>query len=1069
MKHISSFQKFTAEACEKEPIHIPGSVQPHGILIALRSSDLTIQQISSNVFDHLGIHPDELLHQPLSQLMDLHPVEQATLKLGERMPRLLNPIPIIIEAHGRRRSYDGILHRSGRTIILELENHIPRNEGYGGFGGFYEAIREVATQLMSAHSLDEILTNGCVELRKLTSFSRVLAYKFDDDWNGAVVAESREPHMPSLLHHRFPSTDIPKQARDLYTTNWLRLIPDVDYVPSPIVPSLNPLTDKPLDLSNSVLRSVSPVHVEYMRNMGQAASMSISLLKDKKLWGLISCHHEKSNYLKFDTRVAAEFIGQMVSAQITAREDASEEDNPSHLRILLSAALSSRTGLSGAFDILKKYGNHLMGVADSRGVAVCSKTQCHTFGVVPQASDIKVLRNLLAKRNDRFFYTNEIRKFQEFSKEFISKAAGVMAILLPNGAQIIWFRPEVIEQIPWSGNPNLSKEKDPDGQLRPRKSFETWLENVEGKSLSWKEADISAVKLLNEALSGMPDEIVDSEKENSGAFRSALARSIENTHSTKESREPTVTEHPSNLQEASVNSRALLDGFAEFSVLFLSPVGEIQTWTLGATRLLGYTTTQAVGKRMDLFLSDDEIAKDKHSRILEYVAGHNRCEEEIWLYRADRSSFWGKIMVAAVRDEKESLIGYSVVIQDVTKEKAAEEELRATKVAAEAANRAKTAFLANISHEIRTPLGAVLGFAELLGATTISDEDRANLSDRIHRNGEQLTSLINDLLDLTKVEANKLDVELLEFDLSALLLDTSETLSIKASEKSIQLVFKVNGLVPRFIVSDPTRLRQILVNIISNAIKFTPEGGKVSVSVSQQNVDQQNKIHIHVSDTGRGMSEDQTKNLFKPFVQADVSTTRKFGGTGLGLFVSRRLARLLNGDVSIEESEIGKGSVFLISVDAGQPQSEKVFTALEPSTKTAPLNLLDNEELKNTKILVVDDSPDNRQLIQFYLMRAGAHVEVAENGREGIEKAFGGSFDVVLMDIQMPILDGNAAMRELKSSGYKKPVVALTAHAMSEEKDHSLSLGFSDYVTKPIQRDVLVRTIRELIKKMNSH
>ncbi len=269
--------------CEKELIHIPGSVQAHGVLIALRSSDLTILQISENVFDILGVHSSELLHQPLSRLIDPAPIERASLRIGEKVPRLLNPIPIEVNVGGQPKYFDGILHRSGRLLVLELEMHRQFRAREVSVGAIYENIREFISKLMASESLEDIFGQSCEEIRKMTGFSRVMIYKFDEEWNGTVISESLDGTAKSFLHHRFPASDIPKQARELYTTNWLRLIPNVNYKPSPLIPSHNPMTDKPLDLSNAVLRSVSPVHLEYMRNMGQLGSMSISLLKNGKL------------------------------------------------------------------------------------------------------------------------------------------------------------------------------------------------------------------------------------------------------------------------------------------------------------------------------------------------------------------------------------------------------------------------------------------------------------------------------------------------------------------------------------------------------------------------------------------------------------------------------------------------------------------------------------------------------------------------------------------------------------------------------------------------------------------
>jgi PAS domain S-box-containing protein len=1057
-------------ACEREPIQIPGAVQAHGVLFALRAVDFTILQVSDNCYEILGIHTDELLHQPLSRMMDIAPVELASHKIGERTPRLLNPIPIEISAHGKLEKFDGILHRSGRILILELERHVAENKGYGGFGGFYEAIRDVSTKIMLSDSLDDVLRLTCDEIRKLTSFSRVLIYKFDDDWNGTVIAESKTDEEASLLHHRFPASDIPKQARDLYTTNWLRLIPNVDYTPAKLIPVNNPITDRPLDLSNSVLRSVSPVHLEYMKNMGQAASMSISLLKGRKLWGLISCHHRQERYLKYDTRVAAEFIGQMVSSQIVAREDSAEVDHRLQLKGIYDQLLRKGGGYADVAYVLGANASLFLSLTDSQGAALLFGGEVRLMGRTPTREQIRELCHWLSRRGESVFQTHHLLELYPACADYVQLSAGILAVQVPNlpGGIIIWFRPELTDKIPWGGNPNEAKITSTDGKLHPRKSLETWYENVAGMSAKWKPSEIEAAGELRLVLMGMADKHTFSGggTDQRSDFRTSLADSIAAANATParsfaaEDGASTLSAQNFSMTES---SRALLEGFSEMAILFLDTEGKIRNWSAGAARLLGYVASQVLGQRLELFLSENSASKGLGSEMVEKAYLENRNETELWLYRADQTSFWGKVIITAVKSELKLHIGFSVVVQNVTKEKAAEEELKSTKLAAEAANNAKSVFLANISHEIRTPLGAVLGFAELLGMENQSPVERADLSARIARNGAQLTTLINDLLDISKVESGRLEVESLEFPLPDLLTDVHQTLNFKASEKSILFEVGINGELPLYVVSDPTRLRQILINLVGNAIKFTAQGGQVTLTCSLEPSPSGTRLAFRVKDSGRGMTEVEMSRLFQPFTQADVSTTREYGGSGLGLFVSQRLARSLGGDLTIEHSKPGSGSTFLATVEVGKPKRNEVFAKLEKARPTEKLSQINNKELAGVRVLVIDDSPDNRQLLNFFLSKSGAIVETANDGKQGSEKALAEDFDIVLLDVQMPVMDGNTAMLILADKGYRKPVIALTAHAMASEREHSLSLGFSEYLTKPIDREHLIKTIRELI------
>jgi PAS domain S-box-containing protein len=1059
--------------CEKEPIHIPGSIQPHGILVTLRSSDLTILQVSESVFDLVAIHPSELLHQPLSRLMPTGPVERATKRLGDRVPRLLNPIPIEIEVNDRVLRFDGILHRSGRVLILELEKHVDEERGYGGFGGFYETIREVTSKMMVTENLSEVLELACLEIKKLTGFERVMVYRFDDDWNGEVVNEAKDHDVDSFLNHRFPASDIPKQARDLYTSNWLRLIPQVDYKPSPIIPPINPITDKPLDLSNSVLRSVSPVHIEYMKNMGIGASMSVSLLKGKKLWGLVACHDRNPRFLKYDVRVATEFIGQMVSAQIIAREDAASLDHKLQLKKLFDGLLKfggDYTSITNSFSSLSTI---LLGLVDANGAALRFNREIKTIGITPPFEQIEKLLKWAQEKKSSLVSSRNVRSEDPELSDISLVAAGVLIIKLEqDGDALIWFRREVREGVKWAGNPMEAKILSQDGKLRPRRSFETWHETYAGLAKNWSEMDLEAVAELARALKTLKvTSRIPKVYEGKAEFRNSLTMAVETTHALKmqDSTELSQVDRDELIESAKSN-RLLLEGFSEFAVLFLNMQGRIQNWSAGAKRLLGYATSDVLGKDLNLFFSEQMILTGKHEQVLNYVRTHRRCEEEMWLYRADRTSFWGKIMVAQICDHAQNMIGFSAVVLDVTKEKAAEEELKATKLSAEAANRTKSAFLANMSHEIRTPLGAILGFAELMSAPGITDKEKAQLYFRVKRNGEQLTVLINDLLDISKVESGKVDIERIPFSLEQLLYDCEQAVSLKAEEKAISFKFSSLNSLPSTVVTDPTRLRQILINLLSNAVKFTSTGGRVEVFFCIEELQEYGTtLKFQVKDSGRGMSVAEIRKVFKPFEQADASTTRNYGGTGLGLFLSQRLARALGGDLYIEWSEPGKGSCFTGFVQLGKVEGVETFSIRDFGTTVqhviTPFKTFD---LSGARVLVVDDAEDNRMLFKIFLEAAKIKVTMALNGQEAVSKALTGDYDVVLMDIQMPVMDGNQAMQQLRERGYKVPVIALTAHAMREEKELSMANGFADYVTKPVDRKLLLEKIQDILNEKNN-
>ena len=378
--------------------------------------------------------------------------------------------------------------------------------------------------------------------------------------------------------------------------------------------------------------------------------------------------------------------------------------------------------------------------------------------------------------------------------------------------------------------------------------------------------------------------------------------------------------------------------------------------------------------------------------------------------------------------------------------------LKQAQKAAESASRVKTEFLANMSHEIRTPLGAILGFSDLLKESDLSDQDKKDFIEVIQRNGTALSRLVDDILDIAKVEADMLKIEKLSFSPIELLEEIVAIFIPSTRMKSVTIRTEFSPRFPATIQSDPTRLRQILINLIGNAVKFTDKG---TISIQAEFVAKpQPKILFRIQDQGIGIHKEHQPSLFQAFKQADGSMTRRFGGTGLGLYLSRRLAQALDGDVVLEKSAPGEGSVFVatIGVDAaelteGSPAGER---AAEPQ-----------RELEGYRILIAEDLADNRLLIKHMLRSTGAQCTFAKDGREAVAMASDQEFDLILMDLQMPTMDGYSAVEILRKSGLRKPIIALSAHAMLEDRIKSGLAGFDGHVTKPILREELMKALKQ--------
>lgn len=418
---------------------------------------------------------------------------------------------------------------------------------------------------------------------------------------------------------------------------------------------------------------------------------------------------------------------------------------------------------------------------------------------------------------------------------------------------------------------------------------------------------------------------------------------------------------------------------------------------------------------------------------------------------------WVEGLIEPIFDEDGKVREVVLIHQDVSDKVEFERELKAAKDAAEESNRLKSAFLANMSHEIRTPLGAILGFTQLLKDPNVTRAEMDEYLAIIDRSGNALTRIIDDILDLSKVEAGRLKIETLPVDVPHLIQEVFTLFKKQSSDRNIELRYSQAGDDPFIVKTDPARLRQVLINLIGNALKFTSAGSVLAEIFVVQKADRK-RLQIAVTDTGLGIPKDQQAALFKSFSQVDSSHTRQFGGTGLGLVLSRRLAEAMGGDVFLKASEPGHGSTFVVEL----PLNLAHQTVGEPGPSSHQSKV--PQLLSEMKILVVDDMEDNRVLVKRVLSKRGATIAEASDGAEAVEAALNGTFDVVLMDVQMPIMDGYSAIQALRQKGYKGIIVALTAHAMLEEKNRCLAAGADAHFSKPIVIDGLVKLITSLTK-----
>lgn len=539
----------------------------------------------------------------------------------------------------------------------------------------------------------------------------------------------------------------------------------------------------------------------------------------------------------------------------------------------------------------------------------------------------------------------------------------------------------------------------------------------------------------------------------------------------------------------------------DFAMITLDARGHITSWNIGAQRLKGYQASEIIGAHYRTFFESADREELLPESILATAQSLGVAHVSGWRVRKDHTRFHISGTIRAVHGARGELTGFVKITRDDTKnwllaqdllEKTEAIEAANTQLEAQAkvmeqrnhelelarseaikANTAKSAFLANMSHEIRTPLTAIMGYADLLyedGDIALAPEQRITTIRTIQNAGSHLLAVINDILDLSKIEADKLTIESIDTSLVSLLSEVHNLLRPRGEDKGVALATTLATPVPEQIISDPTRLRQILMNLVGNALKFT-DSGSVTLSTQVIDLESESKLAFDIQDTGPGMSPAQVQRLFQPFTQADVSVTRKHGGTGLGLAICRQLANLMGGDVKLLRSSPGQGSCFrvilpLVSVPGTRMADRLDRVERASATKASVVRL-------SGRVLLAEDGIDNQRLIALHLKRAGAEVDIAENGLVALEiienaAANGESYDLLLTDMQMPEMDGYTLAQTLRSQGSTMPIVALTAHAMADDRALCLQAGCDDYASKPIDKLNLLITCANWMGKASS-
>jgi light-regulated signal transduction histidine kinase (bacteriophytochrome)/ActR/RegA family two-component response regulator len=902
--------------CGLEPIHIPGCVQPHGALLAVLSDSGIITHASANLDVVLGRAAETVIGLPLADVLG-----------DEARQAICNPA----SANGMRleqvyvlRGPDGgtlhlRAHQSGRHICLDMEP-VRREPGQSPPVIMLQSLLEV---FVGATSRDEICAIAVHGLKSIAGYDRVMAYRFCENGDGEVIAEAREPHLEPYLGLRYPASDIPPQARRLYQRHRVSTICDTSYNPVALLAHPTLSDGEPVDLTHSSLRSVSPIHRQYLRNMQVAASMTVAVVSGQKLWGLLLCHHGSPRVAAPDLRSVADMIGQYVALRLL---DVAEVDERHAADLRATVDLLTAPGpLPEAFTSAE---TPLLRMLDATGVIVRLSGENLHLGRHPKPAAECALELMLSYTDGEIVAVDDLgRRYPELAGT-AAELSGALLMPLAHGYEdaIIWLRPEHPSIVRWAGNPAKPSAIDSaTGRPSPRTSFAPWVETVTGRSSSWSKASLELAQQLRSVV------------------------------------------------QAEMARRARKD--------------------------LRHMEVDLEQRVVDL----ERVKADLEAQKFELIATAT--------------------------------------------------ELSLARDAAEAASSAKSDFLAMMSHEIRTPMTSMTGMLSLLRDTPLNEEQKG-LAEVARSSAAALLAVINDILDFSKLEAGRLQPEAINFSLERLTGEVGSLLDTVATDKGLGIEISLADDVPKWLTGDPNRIRQVLLNLANNAIKFA-EKGSVRIAVSHRvGPDDGIELRVEVIDEGPGIAPDVQARLFSPFTQADSSVSRKYGGTGLGLAICKQLCLMMDGTIGVDSAP-GCGSTFWFTVRCAEG-SEPRALAVAPRTETTSRSL---------KILVAEDNALIQKLIGKLLAKAGHQAEIVPNGVQAVTAVEAQSYDLVLMDMQMPELDGISAARKIRQSRgpmREVPIIALTGNALVGQRESCLAAGMNDYLSKPFEPEQLYAAINRL-------
>ena len=1013
--------KATLSNCDREPIHMPGSIQPHGALMAFDINSGSMVHASTNLGRWLPVGALPVSGRSLADLLGGDGFESVMRALSARSSGLVRhqivPLPARPD-QGQPEALQALVHMHRDIGFAEVEPLPP-----GAPLAWMQALNDTVDALRTAESLEDLVQRTAMRVKRVTGLDRVMVYRFDAQHNGHVVADAREPGMESFYDLHYPASDIPAQARELYGRNLVRYIPDVDYEPEAVLPWVDASTLQPLDMSHATLRSVSPLHLQYLRNMGVRSTLTLSLIVDGRLWGLVAGHHGTPTALPLEMRracyalaVTAGYMTGWFASQ--ARQAETAQRALSHAAVLRAFNCVQ----APLHDVVEECSSALCDVAAASGGALWSGDTVVPFGLWPEGprgeSILRHVRHGFEVSQSAALFTEHADLEPALAPAELRHVCGLAGLRFDGfaSAGMVWVRAEFRREVLWGGDPDkpVNVEIDAQGQpvLSPRTSFAQWVKLVTQRCRPWSDVDRSAIA----AMAGLSQVLAVRESLaqislSDRKFRSLLA-----------------------LQSDAFWQTDAAGRLITFSKPPPFPHGELHGLTLPET-FVGACHAEGVAMLVAA------LAAQRPFRGLRLTANND----------AATPGFGLEISGEPTRNPQGDITGWHGALRDVSHELQVEVAVR-EKAAAELASQAKSKFLSQLSHELRTPLNAVIGFSQLVVTDPTTPAKQREYIGQVERAGHWLLAMITDLLDLSKVETGNLGVALSRVELSPLWEEVVGLVAPLAAEHGVRLI-PPEGIAGVAVQADPKRLRQVLVNLSSNAVKYNRPKGELRLTVAVQEPGQ---IRIDVRDTGEGMKPEQLLHLYEPFNRLGREALN-VSGTGIGLVISRQLVMLMGGTLDVS-SEFGVGSCFSVTL-AGD-----VGVASVPG-ETAPVPAAAAGG-RSGLVLYVEDEPVNELLMRTLVeVRLGYRYATAASAQAGLLAARSEVPTLMLVDLNLPDHDGLWLAAQVRADPALRAVrlVAVTADATLETRARLLDNGFAECWSKPLDLQAVQVQLRHLV------